>query len=184
MSRTLMVVLGLAAVVIVAGGCETSTGVVASASGSCTTAPDLTYRLPNGQMWSLSDNRGPLVLIAFSQTAGCDCGTADPRIVALAQRYCDLPVSVVQITALSGQCVYSRQWNGASAIPKMQMKSLCDPDRVAWKAYGCPAGDAVFLIDECNQIVATGTLGNMCNVDIQVRALGRRIQQEWEPSGD
>jgi len=56
--------------------------------------------------------------------------------------------------------------------------TLCDPARVAWKAYNQPNLDTVILVDEGNKVVDIQPISNLKLLADKAEKMGDKI--DWE----
>lgn len=176
----------LAPLAMLTSACGSNSGVVASSNGSIvgSMAPNLTLTAADGTQWTLHENRAPVAIVAFVSSPGCDCCWVDPRLANLAQRYADQPISVVQVSEIIGPCPGAGACRQTARIDQLKMKSLCDTQQIAWKAFEQPDADTAFLLDEDGRIVAQGSLSHMDFLLETAEAMGKQIQTQYQPYGD
>lgn len=188
MLSTLARIMALAAAVLIVG-CQSNRGVVTGGTAGCACGGDrdVAFVTPEGRHLALNQNRADLTILVFPNTPGCDCCSIDPQSAALADRYRNDRLSVVQVTQPSGTCSYDMVQGACpdnGALAKGPMRSICDFDHKARAAYGNPEPGAILLIDGYNRVLARGSVNNPRSVVCAADCGATAVRHEWEPSGD
>ena len=106
--------------------------------GEC--APDFTLPEADGGDWTLSDNRGDVIVIDFSAIWCGYCQRMAPEHQILADTWAKEPVQVV--TILVGDRTYESVEEAEAQEWKMELgiehPILYDPDRTVWKQWQRP----------------------------------------------
>jgi hypothetical protein len=174
-------------------GCAPTTGDVIAASGSTvgvgSKAPDIEYVSMNGRRASFNRVRLPVTLVAFTPTEANSCSWLDPNVVNLSNEFWDLPVTVAQFSLPTDTCPHGQACVEVSNLHKGGLMSLCDAQRLAWKAYGQPAPGSLILIGANGKIVMMGSLSNPQPIIKEAKRLGgvekqRLINQEQDTNAD
>ncbi len=143
-------------------------------------APDIPFTSISGKQRMLHRVSQPIEILAFVSSPGDICCRLEPALVTAASRFRSLPVSVIQVSVPEGQCPHGPGCTETCNIDKGRLISLCDPDRIAWKAYGQAAPDSVFLVGENRRIIQRGTLDSIGPILEKAEALGRAVQKRYE----
>jgi hypothetical protein len=171
-------VLTLSIVLMVLAGCMPTSGVVTETSGTTgaqigSVAPDVEYKSMEGKQANFRKARAPIAVIAFVAPAGTACCALDPRVVNIADRVWDLPVTVAQFSLPTSQCPHGPGCVEVCNLRKGHVMALCDAQRLAWNAYGKPAPGTLILIGSDNRIVAKASLSDPKTLVDQARKLGQ-----------
>ena len=187
----------LLSVALLVPACEMNTGIITSASGPGlvaatpreggadggsivlgtklavgSTAPDIMFESPKGHHVSLTANRAPVAVVAFVGSPADDPCWLEPRVMSLAARFEQLPITVVQISEIGVPA--------AQCKPPRLMKILIDSGQVAWNAYGRPAPGTVYVLDRHNRVEAIGTLDDLEPVTYTAGSMGLdERRNEW-----
>jgi hypothetical protein len=172
----------LAALIGVAG-CTPTSGVITGTSTPAwyagTVAPDVDYRSLDGKQASFNKVRQPVAIVAFVAPPGAACCWLEPTVVNMAGQFWDLPVTVAQFSEPTSKCPHGAGCVEACNLHKGAVMSLCDAQKVAWKAYGQPAPGTLILIGPDNKIVAKGALSN----PKPILEAAKRLGEEEKKSG-
>lgn len=166
-------------------GCASTSGVITGTSGPevGSIAPDVEYRSLQGHQASFHQVRQPIAIIAFVAPEGASCCWLEPRVVNLANEFRDLPVTVAEFSLPTSQCPHGPGCVEACNLHQGRVMSLCDAQRLAWKAYGKPAPGTLILIGRENQILAKGSLSNPNALVAEARRLAEKLNQPG-PGGE
>jgi hypothetical protein len=159
-------------------GCASTSGVITGTSGAAshvgTIAPDVEYKSMEGKQASFNEVRAPIAVVVFVAPQGTSCCSLEPRVVNLANQLWDLPVTVAQFSEPTSKCPHGPGCVEVCNLRKNGIMSLCDAQRLAWKAYGKPAPGTLILIGSDNKTVATGSLSNPGPIVDQAKRLGQK----------
>jgi hypothetical protein len=131
-----LILLGLA---FVAAGCSSTTqGVVnlRTELSAGSTAPDITFRSPEGKETSLLRERLPITIVAFVTPSGPDCSKLEPKLAGITGQFAHLPVSVVQVSEPTAQFPHGPGCVLVSGPGRRNVMAICDPDRLRPPAGG------------------------------------------------
>lgn len=145
-------------------------------------APDVTFTMPDGKQSTLHTSRQAISIVAFT-AAQEPCNRLDPRLVDKASTLWHLPVSLVQISEPSPACPQGPGCHLVTGPGRHDVMALCDQSRMAWTAYGRPATNTVFLVDEDRKILEVGTLDNMNSLIDRAGRHGQRIADMHKGDG-
>ena len=124
-------------------------------------APDIPFVSADGKEIRLNEIRQPVAILAFISPTPHNCFSLRPDLVELANRFRHHPITVVQISLPTNECPKGPGCSKSCEIIDGNLITLCDPSRIAWKAYNQPKPDTIFLIDEDNKIVDIQPVENL-----------------------
>lgn len=129
-----------------------------SSSGSF--APDIPFTTSDGKETRFNSIRQPVAILAFVSPSPQDCCSIRPDLAKLAKRFKLLPITVAQISLTTTECPYGPGCNLCDIVDN-NLVTLCDPARIAWKAYNQPKLNTVILVNQRNRIVDTQPISNL-----------------------
>jgi hypothetical protein len=129
-----------------------------------TRAPDIPFISTDGKQTSFNKVSQSIAIVAFTSTPGEACCRFVPELVALAHRLRNEPITVAQISLPTTKCSHGPGCAEYCNINDTRLVSLCDADRIAWKAYGQLKPNTVVLIGENNRIAAIEDLENLDSI--------------------
>jgi len=179
-SRIIIVMLG--GLVIGLTGCANGpyAGVVGwnkdFSSGSL--APDLPLTLAEGKETRFSKIRQSFAILAFTSPPSQKCCSLRPDLVELANRFKNLPITVAQISLPTTECPYGPGCSKSCDITDENLVILCDPARIAWKAYNQPKLNTVILIDKHDKIVDIQPINNLEVLADKTETMVVKIKEE------
>ncbi len=168
-------------------GCTPTSGVVTGTSTPAwyagTVAPDVEYRSMQGKQASFNKVRQPVAIVAFVTPPGATCCWLEPRVVNMADQLLDLPVTVAQFSEPTSTCPHGVGCIEVCNLHQGRVMSLCDAQKLAWRAYGKPASGTLILIGPDNKILRKGLLSDPQAVVSYAtkRALGNTGQERKVP---
>jgi hypothetical protein len=143
-------------------------------------AKDIPFTASDGTKTTFHKVRGPIAILVFTSPPADQCCWVSPELVALTNRFEELPISVAQISLPTAKCSHGPGCTEMCRLGTTRLFSFCDTDRIAWKAYNEPKSGTVILIDQTDKIVATGSLDNLKPVTDKAYEMGKRLH-ESEP---
>lgn len=178
-SLILLVPAALTAALIV--GCASTSGVVTDAHArqvwaagpEGAEAPTVKYTGTDGRQYDFHQVRHPVTLVVFSAPAGSNCCWLDPRVVSMWDRLRNLPVTVAQFSMPTEKCPHGPGCVEGCNIGKGGLVTFCDPQRIAWKAYGRPELGDVILLGSGNKILMKGSLNDSAAIMAEAERLGK-----------
>jgi hypothetical protein len=179
---------GLIALIAVAG-CTPMSGVVTKASGTSglqigSVVPDVQYESMAGKQTSFDKARQAVAVIAFVAPQGAACCSLDPKVINIADRLWDVPVTVAEFSLPTSKCPHGPGCVEACNLRKGRVMSLCDAGRLAWNAYGKPAPGTLVLVGPNNRVVVKASLSDPGAVVDEARKLGQaQIKEQRGPGG-
>jgi hypothetical protein len=129
-----------------------------------TRAPDIPFISTDGKQTSFKKVSQSIAIVAFTSTPGEACCKLVPELVALAHRFRNEPITVAQISLPTTKCSHGPGCAEHCNINDARLVSLCDADRMAWKAYGQLKPNTVVLVGENNRIAAIEDLENLDSI--------------------
>ena len=181
-------VLVLLAVLAGLAGCTPTSGVITDVSGTTdlqvgATVPDVEYESREGNHASFDAVRQPVTIVAFVAPEGERCCWLNPQIVNFADQFSSLPVTVAQFSLPTSRCPHGPGCVEVCNLREGRVISLCDADRLAWRAYGQPAPGSLILIGKDDKVLMTGSLSNPQPILTEAERLGQ-IERELTPEAD
>jgi thiol-disulfide isomerase/thioredoxin len=122
-------------------------------------APDLTYKNPNGELMSLSDLKGKVVLLDFWASWCAPCRKDNPNVVRIYNEYKDKGFEVFSVSLDKD----GKQW-----VQAIQADGLAWPAHISdlngWKSapaktYGIKSIPSTFLLGKDGKIIAKNLRG-------------------------
>jgi len=170
-------ILTLLTALIGLAGCASTSGVVTGTSDRVgaqvgSVAPDVEYESIEGKQASFNKVRQPVAIVAFVAPQGANCCWLEPRLVNIAGHFWDLPVTVAEFSLPTSKCPHGPGCVEVCNMHNGRVMSLCDAQKLAWKAYGEPAPGTLLLVGPDNKIVAKGSLSDPQAVVDQAKRLG------------
>ena len=160
------IVLAAAVMMMVLVGCTTSkltSGVVGwhkeFTAGSF--APDIPFISKDGKQTTFHNVRQPIAFLAFIDPDDGECCSLRPELISLSKQFRVLPITVVQISLPTKKCPHGSGCMEVGNLDKADMVMLCDPYRIAWRAYGQPKPNTVILVDKNNKLIDIGSFDNL-----------------------
>ena len=171
--------LPLTGVALVLAGCSVAptAGVIGPGMQVGASPTDIPFTGPEGRQTTFEKVRWPVSLVAFVSPPGETCCWINPKLVELSDNFADLPITVAQISEPTGKCPHGAGCVQACNLRQGRLVALCDPDRIAWKAYNQPQSGSVFLIDRSGKVVATGNVDALTAIADQARKMGKDAAQ-------
>lgn len=176
MKTTLTLFISFAVMLVLAGCAGPRSGVVGFPEGSLDR--DIPFTSMDGRQTTFKRIRQPIAILAFTSTPGVACCRLVPELVTLADQFKYTPVTVAQISLPTTKCSHGPGCTEVCNINDAHLVSLCDADRVAWKAYGQPQPDSLILIDEKGKTIATDNIKNLKSIANKARKMGEKIEKE------
>lgn len=174
--RILIVLTGLVSV----AGCTSTAreGVITGTAlpgwyGAGTIAPDVKYRSMEGEEASFTKARQPIAIVAFVAPKGSECCWLEPGVVNIADQLWDLPVTVAQFSQPTSECPHGPGCVEVCNLRTGRVMSLCDAQKLAWRAFGKPASGTLILIGADNTMLLRGSLGDPGAVIDEAKRLGQ-----------
>jgi hypothetical protein len=163
-----------------AGCSQSDQGVITKVSGPeiGKQVPALQFVTTQGKKRDFDKVRYPYAILVFTSPPGETCCWLDPRVIAVADEFYNLPVSVVQLSEPTSKCPHGEGFNETCHLRKAGLMSLCDSSRIAWNAFGQPSSGTVLLIDRDNKIIDRATLNDMTSLVMKAQDLGRALKRE------
>lgn len=174
--------------VVVLAGCASGprSGMIEWQKGSSkgSLATDIPFTSMDGKQTTFKKISQPIAILAFTSTTGATCCRLMPQLVTLADRFKDSPITVAQISLPSSKCSHGPGCTEVCNVNDARLVSLCDVDRIAWKAYGRPKPGTLILIGENGKIAATGSMKNLKSIANEARKMGVKIIEEQRSTID
>ena len=160
------IVLAAAVMMMVLMGCTTSkltSGVVGWHKGFTvgSFAPDIPFISKDGKQTTLHNVRLPIAFLAFIDPDDEECCSLRTELISLSKQFRVLPITVVQISLPTKKCPHGPGCMEVSNLDKVAMVALCDPFRIAWRAYGQPKPNTIILVDNNSRLVDIGSFDNL-----------------------
>ncbi|MCL5278350.1 MAG: hypothetical protein M1376_00390 [Planctomycetes bacterium] len=128
-------------------GCAPTSGVITGTSTPAwyagAVAPDVQYKSLEGKQASFNKIRQPVAIVAFVAPPGTACCWLEPTVVNLAGQLWDLPMTVAQFSEPTSKCPHGAGCVEVCNLHKGAVMSLCDAQKLAWKAYDKPAPETL-----------------------------------------
>ncbi len=172
-------ILTLLVVLIGSAGCASTpregvvTGTSTPAWYAGTIAPDVEYKSLEGKQASFNKVRQPVAIVAFVAPEGDQCCWVEPELVNLADQLWDLPVTVAQFSLPTSKCSHGAGCAEVCNLRQGRLMSLCDAQKLAWRAYGQPAPGTLLLIGPDNKFMTKGSLSDPQAVVDEAKRLGQ-----------
>lgn len=147
-------------------------------------AQDIPFTTADGKRTTFKQVRHSIALVAFTSPPGENCCWVSPELLRLAERFAGHQVTVAQVSEPTGECPHGPGCVEACNLDQGRLVTLCDKDRIAWRAYGQPKPGTVLLVDSSNKIVevaALGNLGHLAKTAGQMAQAQLRRQQPGKP---
>lgn len=181
-------ILALLIALIGLAGCAPTSGVITGTSVPAwyagTMAPDVEYKSLEGKQASFNKVRQPVAIVAFVAPPGTACCSLEPKLVNLANQLWDLPVTVAQFSLPTDKCPHGPGCVEVCNLRQGRVMSLCDAQKLAWRAYGQPAPGTVILIGPDNKMVTKGSLSDPQAVVTEAKRLGQIEKDRPGPGGE
>jgi hypothetical protein len=142
----------------------------------------VTIRRADGSTTKLGHVGNPFYVITFIEPPADNPGYVDPRIERLAKRFELDSVAVIQMSLPKAKETFSDEAIGEANLYPIYLTNLSrflDPERRAWRVFGKPDLQAVFVVDRrglFGSLEAQGTLADLGRV---IRCV-QWMQREWE----
>ena len=180
--KSKIVIMILGGLVIGLTGCANGphTGIVGWNKGfsSGSFAPDIPFTSAEGKEIRLNEIREPVTILAFTSPPSWNCCSLRPELVELAKRFRHLPITVIQISLPTNECPHGAGCTKSCDVIDENLVLLCDPARIAWKAYNQPKLNTVILVDKNNKIVDIQLIDNLKVLADKAEKMGDKI--DWE----
>jgi hypothetical protein len=137
--------------------------------------PDIAFTTNTGKRTSLSKVSKAIEIVAFTTHGDAKCGALEPPVLALLNQLDHLSITVVQVSVPTEKCSYAADCMPVAA-PRVRFVTLCDDDRIAWKAYGEPSPNTVFLIGETRRVESVANLDNLSAFSWDAERLGQEVE--------
>ena len=177
--KSRIIITMLAGLVIGLTGCANGphSGVVGWNKGfsSGSFAPDIPFTSAEGKEIRFNEIREPVTILAFTSPPSRNCCSLRPELVELAKRFRHLPITVVQISLPTTECPHGPGCSESCNIINENLVTLCDPARIAWKAYNQPKPNTVILIDKNDKIVDIQSINNLKVLADKAEKMGNKI---------
>lgn len=121
-----------------------------------------------GEIYQFSKIRGSTTLVAFVQSAGHPLSWLNPNVVALGVKFHDRHITTVQISEPLKRCFPEGGCTAADRLPELNIMTLCDPARIAWKACREPRYDMAILVNARGEVVEMARLGDFETIDAKL----------------
>lgn len=141
-------------------------------------APDIPFTSAEGKETRFNEIREPVAILAFTSPPSRNCCSLKPELVELAKRFRHLPITVVQISLPTNECPHGAGCTKSCEVVNENIVVLCDPARIAWKAYNQPKPNTVILVDKYNKIVDIQPINNLKVLADKAEKMGDQI--DWE----
>jgi hypothetical protein len=170
-------------------GCAPTSGVITNTTspgwyGAGTIAPNVQYRSMEGKQASFNKVREPVAIVAFVAPPGAACCSLEPKLINIADQFWDLPVTVAEFSEPTSKCPHGPGCAEVCKLHQGRVMSLCDADKLAWKAYGKPAPGTLILIGPDNKIVTKASLSDPHAVVDEAKRLGQIEKNRPGPGGE
>jgi hypothetical protein len=172
------------AVMLVLAGCASTvpqpmSGVVGYSKNYLlgTRAADIPFVSIDGKQTSFEKVSQPIAIIAFTSAPGEACCRLVPELVTLAHYYRNEPITMAQISLPTTKCPHGPGCAEYCNINDAHLVSLCDVDRIAWKAYLQPEPNTVFLIDDIYKIIAIESMTNIESITQKAQRLAYELEE-------
>lgn len=139
-------------------------------------AADVPFTSVDGRQTTLDQVREPVMILAFTEASGSQCCWIRPEMIAVSDRVWTLPITVAQVSLPSGKCPHGSGCIETCHLQDARLVSLCDQDRVAWKAYHEPKPGTTFLIDKDGKVVESAMIGHLEGLIDKARELGEKAR--------
>lgn len=159
------------------------TGTSTAAWHAGTIAPDVEYRSMEGKQASFNKVRQPVAIVVFVAPPGAACCSLEPKLVNIADQLWDLPVTVAQFSEPTSKCPHGPGCGEVCNLCRSRVMSLCDAEKLAWKAYGEPAPGTLILIGPDNKIMTKASLSDPHAVVDEAKRLGQIEKNRPGPGG-
>jgi hypothetical protein len=190
MRATTLVIMAVGIVVL--SGCATQpeSGVVGWKDGAFSErsytpslgsdAPDIPFTTVKGKQTTFHRVRAPITVVAFTSPPGEACCWLKPELVKLAEEFRVLPITVTQVSVPTDKCKHGAGCVEVCHIGEADLMSLCDESRKAWRAYGQPESNTVFIIDDDDKIAAMQNISNLDALAKQAEKMGEVYKERHE----
>ncbi len=142
-----------------------------------TRAPDIPFVSIDGKQTSFKRVSQSIAIVAFTSTPGEACCRLVPELVTLAHRFRNESITVAQISLPTTECSHGLGCAEYCNINDARLVSLCDADRMAWKAYLQPEPNTVFLIDDNYKIIAIESIINIESIAKKAQRLAYELEE-------
>ena len=139
-------------------------------------APDIPFTSLNGEQTTFKRISQPIAVLAFTRPTGETCCWLRPGLVNLANDFKNLPITVAQISVPTSKCLHGPSCVESCNLNDAHLVSLCDAKRTAWKAYGEPTTDTVFLVDEYGKIADIENLENLNEIGAKAQKMSAALE--------
>jgi thiol-disulfide isomerase/thioredoxin len=133
-----------------------------------TPAPDFSLKAPSGQTYGLNDFNGRVIVIEFWASWSGPCKTGAPARVALARRWADSNVAMLDIGV--GETGAGAAAFAAAAAPAANETILLDADQSVFASYGGRGLPMAVVVDKNGNITAVISAADGAGIDAAVRA--------------
>lgn len=140
-----------------------------------TYSPRVAFTSAEGKQTTLRKASEPISIIAFVSSTGQVCCRIDPSLAEMAEKFKDELITVVQISLPTSDCSHGPGCVEVCNLFDRHLVLLCDQDKVAWRAYGQPKPNTVFLINEENEVVAVESIADLKEVEVKAKQLSDEI---------
>ncbi len=141
---------------------------------------DLSFTSAEGKQTKFRKTSEPISVVTFISSTGRGCCRIDPGLAAMAERFKDDFITVVQISLPSSDCPHGAGCVEVCNLFDKHLVLLCDKDRIAWKTYRQPKSDTVFLINQDNEIVAIESIQKLNKIEHKAMELSEKIAEAVE----
>jgi hypothetical protein len=181
MKAKLIVLMIMAAIFVVAGCNSTAqkpiAGVIEFKDYPIgTIAPDIPFTSIEGKRTSFRKVSQSIAIIGFVSSSDKDCCRLMPELLALARRFRNDPITVLQISVPTRKCPHGSGCFKHRNTKDIYLASLCDVERIAWEGYGHPVPDTVFLLDENSKVIALEGLNNLNSIAHQAQNMATAVE--------
>lgn len=141
--------------------------------------PDFPVVTAEGQETSFGKVRKKVAIVAFVSPQGAQCCWLNPDLVSLAGELRDRPITVAQISQPTEKCPHGPGCVATCNLEDPHVVSLCDADRIAWRAYQEPGPNTVVLVDYKGRVAQVAQLADLEMVAGKARQLADDVEGRW-----
>ena len=142
-------------------------------------APDFPIVTADGKETSFEKVRKKVAIVAFVSPEGDLCCWLNPGLVSLAGQLRDRPITVAQISEPTDKCPHGAGCIATCNLEDPHVVSLCDADRIAWRAYQEPEPNTVLLVDYKGKVAQIARLADLETVATKARQLADDVEGRW-----
>lgn len=113
-------------------------------------APDIPFTTKDGKEMTLHQSRESITVIVFTDLNQEHKSLSD--LVRMSEDFKVLPLTIVQVIFSIDNVAIDGKGRQEIESQAENLVLLCDENRIAWKSYGQPQANTVFLIDQDRKI--------------------------------